>query len=131
MKPSKSYRDLAHSDSDSLNINLNQIKRPTKEAPFTTYQTKKKTDHGVLASAEDAFSNYSDDRNKWLGRVFPLQRGTVMFTSFMFLRVLFFTLISVLLLLLQYYGYEMGGFIFKPIGHTLLGTALGLLLVYR
>lgn len=118
-------------DSDSLNINLSRInvKRPTKEAPYTTYRKRTERD-SVLASAEDAFSkNFSDDRSKWLGRVFPLQRGTVMFTSFMFLRVLFFTMISVLLLVLQNYGYELP--VFKPVGHTILGTALGLLLVYR
>lgn len=80
--------------------------------------------------SEDALSaSLGAGRNAWWRRAFPLQRGVLLYNISMMARVIFFTLISVLLNLLKTFGKTIP--VYKPSGHIILGTALGLLLVYR
>ncbi|KAL0481438.1 hypothetical protein AKO1_012577 [Acrasis kona] len=83
----------------------------------------------IAIKAQAGYSSISPKKgiNRQWWRVLFSIRGIV--SWHVLLRVMFFTLISVLLATLKNYGYNIP--VWKATGHNLLGVPLGLLLVYR
>jgi len=122
---------------ESINLNPEKPLKPSTR----TLRGLQDREVSVLIGSEERFTHKdSNDTTNWITRLFTV-RGTVLFTFAMFVRVAFFSSISIMLMLLKQFGVlsvkdprtniTTNLINFKPTGHALLGAALGLLLVYR